>query len=158
VGKSTYARSLATKTGAVLLDIDTCTERLARVALGAAGLDPNDRDSPAYKALLRDPIYEALFDIAEENLGHQSCVIVGPFTTERRDPNWPLRLERRLGRAAHIVYVHCSEATRRQRIEARENLRDQQKLADWEGYASLGRDTSPPPFPHEAVDTGGSNY
>jgi len=153
VGKTTLARQRATELGATLIDIDTCTERLAKVALRAKGLDPEDRDSTPYKQLLRDAVYETLFDIAAENLKHHSCIIVGPFTRERLLPDWPQVLESRLEAAVHIVYVHCDEDVRRARIVRRGNPRDARKLMDWPAYATLGRDDRRPPFPHEWVDT-----
>jgi hypothetical protein len=144
---------LAAEQRALLLDIDTCTERLARLVLRAHGLDEDDRDSPEYKQLLREPVYETLFDIAHANLPHAPVVIVGPFTQERRDPNWPARLAERLAAPIAVVYVHCSLTERRRRIEARGNPRDRAKLAAWDDYAAQGEDSAPPPFPHRRVDT-----
>lgn len=153
VGKSTFGRALARQHQAALVDIDTCTERLARVALRASGLLEDDRDSPAYKALLREPVYEALFDIAAENLLAVSCVIVGPFTAEKRRVDWPLRLEQRLGAPVQIIHVLCEETVRRARIVARGNPRDAGKLAAWADYAALGVEEGPLPFAHSRIDT-----
>lgn len=152
-GKSTLAERLAFQQGMMLLDIDTCTERLVRVALTCEGLDENDRDSNRYKELLRDPVYETLFDIACANLPYASCVIVGPFTRERRRPDWPERLRERLGVPVEIVVVTCAKEERRRRIQTRNNPRDAGKLEDWDGYAALGDDPEEPPFPHRSVDT-----
>lgn len=155
VGKTTYGRRLAADRRAVLLDLDTVTERLARVALQAAGLDPNDRDSSAYKSLLREPTYEALFDVARDNLRHVSCVVVGPFTRERRLRNWPARLRERLGVPVEVHVLHCNEVERQCRIQERGNPRDRGKLAAWGAYAAEGRDAERPPFEHRWVDTSG---
>ena len=152
-GKSTLGARLAAEMGAALLDMDTCTERMARLVLVGHGLSPDDRDSPEYKALLRDPVYETVFDIARENLRHVSCVIVGPFTRERRDPTWPTRLSDRLGAPVEFVYVDCEHEAVRQRLEARANPRDVGKLADWNAYLQQSSDSQPPPFPHRLVDT-----
>lgn len=152
-GKSTVARELARQHGMLLLDIDTCTERLVRVALRCRGLDEDDRDSDQYKELLREPVYETLFDIACANLPHASCIIVGPFTRERRLSDWPDRLRQRLGVPIEIVIVTCDKQERRRRIEARRNPRDRGKLDDWDNYAALGDDHGEPPFPHRAIDT-----
>lgn len=152
-GKSTLARRMAAEQRAVLVDIDTCTERLVQQALLAHGLDPADRDSPRYKQLLRDPVYEQMFDIASENLAHVPCILVGPFTSERRDPAWPERLRQRLQAPVRIVIVHCDPAERRRRIEQRGNPRDVGKLSDWSDYAALGVDRETPPFEHVWVDT-----
>jgi hypothetical protein len=153
VGKSTFAARLCRERGAVLIDIDTVTERLARLVLRGHGLPEDDRDSPAYKALLREPIYEALFDVALDNLPHLPCAIVGPFTRERRDPTWPERLARRLDTQVEIYHLWCGADERRQRLERRANARDRGKLADFEAYAAEGEDPEPPPFPHHPIDT-----
>lgn len=153
VGKSTFAARLAKEIGAALIDIDTVSERLAKLVLRAHGLSEDDRDSDAYKALLRQPIYETLFDVGAENLPHVPCVIVGPFTRERRDPDWPGRLATRLGSSIEIYHVWCSREQRRDRLAQRGNPRDRQKLADFEAYAALGEDPSPLPFPHHYIDT-----
>lgn len=152
-GKTTYGQRLAAELGAALIDIDACTERLARLVLRQSGMNEMDRDSPEYKALLRDPIYEAMFDIAVTNVAQVPCVLVGPFTSERRRATWPAELEARLGAPVRVVLVHCDEPERRRRIALRANPRDESKLGDWESFASQGRDPGPPPFEHELVDT-----
>lgn len=152
-GKSTFAARLCREKRAALIDIDTVTERLAKLALKGHGLDPDDRDSPAYKALLREPIYETLFDVARENLPHLPCVVVGPFTRERRRAEWPRQLAERLGTEVEIYYVWCSDAERLERLEQRNNPRDASKLADFSTYAALGEDPGPLPFPHHRIDT-----
>lgn len=152
-GKSTFAAGLQRQLGAVLLDIDTVTERLARLVLSGHGLSVDDRDSEAYKALLRAPIYETLFDVATENLERLPCVIVGPFTRERREPGWPAQLRARLGTEIAIYHVWCGTAERRRRLEQRGNPRDRAKLLSFAAYAAQGEEASPLPFPHQYVDT-----
>jgi predicted kinase len=151
-GKTTHARRLAATRGAVLLDIDTATERLVRVALAESGHDPDDRDSGYFKKTFRDPIYETLFDIARENLPAQDVIIVGPFTREIRDPEWPAWLAARLGSPVEVHYVHCPPEIRRQRLAGRGNERDQAKLEDWENHVRYYGDESPPVFGHVLVD------
>jgi predicted kinase len=153
VGKSTFAARLCAERAAALLDIDTLTERLARLVLRGQGLDEDDRDSPAFKALLREPIYETLFDVARENLPQVPCVLVGPFTRERRQADWPERLTARLGGAVEIYYVWCSPEQRRARLAQRQNPRDRAKLLDFEAYAAVGEDPGPLPFQHHRIDT-----
>lgn len=153
VGKSTFAAQLCREKSAVLIDIDTVTERLAKLVLRGHGLAEDDRDSPAYKALLREPIYEALFDVAQDNLPHLPCVIVGPFTRERRRASWPAELSQRLQTAVEIYLVECEPGERRRRIERRGNARDAGKLADFERYAAEGDDGGALPFEHHRVDT-----
>jgi predicted kinase len=152
-GKSTFAARLCAELGAVLLDMDTVTERLTREVLRAHGLPEDDRDSPAYKALLREPNYETLFDVACDNLPHLPCVIVGPFTRERRQADWPERLAARLATSVQIHYVCCSLELRRERLHARGNPRDRAKLASFAEYASQSEDVEALPFPHQRVDS-----
>ena len=151
-GKSTYARKLASTRQAVLLDIDTVTERLVRLTLREAGHDPDDRDSEYFKRTYREPVYETLFDIARENLPFQDVVLVGPFTRELRDPGWPSKLSKRLGGPVEVHYVHCPPEMRRHRLAERGDARDQAKLRDWEGYVQYYGEESPPVFEHLAID------
>lgn len=150
-GKSVHARQLAASLGACLIDSDTATERLVRAGLGLAGQDPDDRDSPAYKRAFRDAVYEAMFDLAVANLPHVSVVLAGPFTREGGDPDWPERLERRLGVRPHLHFVWCPPDLRRARILARGENRDRPKLDAWHAYATTCRE-SPPVWPHTFVD------
>ena len=131
VGKSTWGRSLAAKVTAAFLDSDTLSEAVVRAGMKAAGLDPTDRDSPKYKSIFRDAVYECLFVTAEENLAHTSVVMVGPFTRELQDADWPQKLTRRFGIEPTIWFLSCDDETRRARITARANPRDQRKLEHW---------------------------
>ena len=62
-GKTSWARRLSADRHAVLLDIDSVSERLVRLALAESGHSEDDRDSEHFKRTYREPIYEALFDI-----------------------------------------------------------------------------------------------
>lgn len=154
-GKSTYARQLAVVKHATLLDIDTVTERLVRIALVQSGYSQDDRDSNYFKHTFREPIYETLFDIARENLHFQDVVIVGPFTKEIKDPGWPSKLHLVLGSSIDVHYVQCLPEIRRRRLARRGNTRDLAKLNDWESYIQYYGDENPPVFEHVLVD--GSN-
>jgi predicted kinase len=153
-GKSTYAKRLASKRGAALLDIDTVTERLIRIALRESRHNPDDRDSEYFKRTFREPIYEALFDIARENISFLDVVVVGPFTKELRDPEWPARLSQSLGGPVEVHYVHRPPDERKRRLAQRGNPRDKEKLRDWENYIQYYEE-SPPVFEHILV--GGSD-
>jgi predicted kinase len=154
-GKSTYAGQLAATRHAVLLDIDTVTERLVRLALVQSGHSQDDRDSGYFKRNFRAPIYETLFDIARENLTFQDVVIVGPFTKEITDTGWPAKLYQVLGASIDVHYVQCAAEIRRHRIARRGNARDRAKLSDWENHVRYYGDERPPVFEHVLVD--GSN-
>jgi predicted kinase len=152
-GKSTYGRSLANAQGAVFLDIDTCSEKLVMAGLNLAGKDPFDRDTPNFKEHFRDAIYDTLLDIASENLPHCDVVVVGPFTKEIRDADWPGKLKDRLKCRINIVYVYCNPKERKSRIKNRKNPRDAIKLADYEMINDYYGDEQPPEFKHSFIDT-----
>ncbi|MEZ5541134.1 MAG: AAA family ATPase [Pseudomonadota bacterium] len=151
-GKTTYARRIAAARRATLLDIDTVTERLVRIALTGAGHSPDDRDSGYFKRTFREPIYATLFDIARDNLPVQDVIIVGPFTREIREPDWPAQLERRLGANVQVHYVRCDPALRRERLLRRGDARDLAKLDDWSTYLQYYGTEQPPAFGHVLVD------
>ena len=150
-GKSTYAKNLASTRDAFLLDIDTVTERLVRLALRESGHNPDDRDSEYFKRTFRGPIYDTLFDIARENNSHREVVIVGPFTNELRDPDWPSKLSQTLGGPVVVHYIACSPEIRRRRLMERGDARDLAKLRDWENYTQYYEE-EPPVFKHVLID------
>lgn len=151
-GKTTLGKKLSQEQGAVLLDIDTVSERLVQAGLVELGLDPADRDSPRYKRIFREAIHETLFALADENLDHLPCLIVAPFTQERRDGAFVQRLELRLRTKISVLYLTCSEETRLKRMKQRNNPRDIPKFAAWDEYAKSGCDPSPPPFEHQCIN------
>lgn len=151
-GKTTYARQLADRIGAVLLDSDEVTERMIRAGLALAGLNPDDRDSPAYKAAFRDAVYETLFDLARSHCNRLPVVIVGPFTREGGDADWPHELTARFGVMPEFHYVWCPPAERKTRLLARGATRDLPKLVDWDTYVSTCREIAPV-YPHRWIDT-----
>jgi predicted kinase len=151
-GKTTHARQLAAASAATLLDIDTVTERLVKVGLAAAGRSPDDRDSDYFKQTYREPVYQALFDIARDNLPYHDVVITGPFTKEIQDPNWPAKLTVERGCPVEVHYVRCPPEVRRQRLSVRGQDRDQAKLQDWDRYIEYYGEEHPPVFAHVPVD------
>ena len=152
-GKTTYARQLAVDRHATMLDIDTVTERLVRIALVESGHSSDDRDSEYFKDTFREPIYEALFDIARENLSVQDVVVVGPFTREINDPDWPKKLSIKLACPVEIHYVQCPPDVRKQRLAGRGDARDKAKLEDWDNYILYYGDESVPVFAHVLIDS-----
>ena len=152
VGKSTYAQSLAASRGACLLDSDTVTEQVVKAGMLAAGLDPNDRDSPEYRQHFREAVYEALFQTASENLVHTDVVLVGPFTSEIQNPDWVAVLNERFDCEIEVLFVTCSEKTRYERIMKRGNVRDAWKLNHWDDYLASSS-VEPPKCPHQVIST-----
>lgn len=154
-GKTIYARQLAEELGAVLLDNDIATEPVVQAGMEAAGLSRDDRDSARYKEIFREPVYEALYQVAEANLGHLPVVIAGPFSGESKDPQWPRVLQERFGREVEVHFVYCDPEVRRARMQERGEARDLAKLSAWDDYLTTTTEERPP-FPHHFVDTGAS--
>ena len=152
VGKSTFGKRLARKHVAAILDSDTISEPVVRAGLVAAGMSPTDRDSADYKRIFRDAVYECLFETAIENLPSVSVVIVGPFTRELSDPDWPTRMTNRFGVRPAIWNLVCDNELRRQRIERRGNPRDLPKLNDWNQHVK-DAPISIPAFDVTTIDT-----
>lgn len=152
-GKSTYAMKLARRHNAFLLDIDTVTGRIIHKALLESGHDPDDRDSDYFKRNYRLPIYDTLFDLARENLKWSNVVIVGPFTKEIRDPEWPFRLRDILNSPVEVHYTYCEPEIRKARLIKRADSRDLLKLKDWDNHIKYYGDEQPPLFPHVFIDT-----
>jgi hypothetical protein len=104
------------------------------------------------KRTYREPVYEALFDIARENVAIKNVVIAGPFTKEIADPSWPEKLSEKLCCPVEVHYVQCSPGVRRQRLAVRGDARDRAKLQDWDRYIEYYGEESPPVFEHVLVN------
>ncbi|MFC4098175.1 AAA family ATPase [Paenibacillus xanthanilyticus] len=142
-GKTTVAKALAARRGSAFLDMDTLLRPAAVAIMTLQGLDPDDRDSAAYKALCRDLGYRITMDAALENvaLGTEAFVI-GPFTKEIADSTW---LDREFGRVGEsrdnvdvkVLFVTLpAEADYRARIVERGSKLDDWKLANWDTFAA----------------------
>lgn len=150
-GKTTWARQLARRERAALLDLDTVSSRLVMAAHRELGRDPHDRDSTEYKQLFRDAIHETLLAIARECAG--PVVLVAPLTRERTRADFPSWLEARAGCAAEIHYFVTDAAVREQRLRERQHPRDAAKFQDYAAYQQLSPAEAPPPYPHRWFDT-----
>ena len=139
-GKSSVARLIAERTGAVYLDKDTVCTRLTETLLSAAGTDPAERDhNPYYQATVMDLDYATLLDLAGENLRlGRPVVLDAPFgryfddpgylTTVRARHDWPAATE------CVVVRVTVGKETALERVRARGLARDTSKLADWDAF------------------------
>ncbi len=154
-GKTFFARRLASEIGGCLIDSDEVAERLVRAGMSFAGMDPDDRDSPAYKQAYRQVVYETMYDIACSNLPVIPVVLAGPFTGEGGDEAWLDALEKRLGVRPMAHFIWCDPETRKRRIIERGKARDRPKLEAWDDYLKLCREERPL-WPHEFVDTSGA--
>ena len=152
VGKTTFGLELADRHKAVFLDIDTMTEPVVMAGLSLAKLDPLDRDSPVFKEVYRDAIYQALFAVARQNLMNHSVVITGPFSKELKDPDWTKKLQDQFSSDVTVFYLHCPEALRYRRLKQRANPRDIAKLKDWSSHQGYYQNDKPACI-HIDVDT-----
>lgn len=155
VGKSTFARELANKTGACLIDIDTATEPIVQAAMQKLNGSPEDRDSTLFKETFRAPIYDTLFAIADENLPHSDAIITGPFTKELQNTDWITEIRARLSTPCEIkcLFLRCDDELRKERLITRANPRDLPKLENWDQFMSYYDSESLPAHPHTLVDT-----
>jgi predicted kinase len=142
-GKTTLAKRLigplmrTTRHGFCLLDKDTLYGGYSAAAMALLNNDPNDRDSPLFLQHLRDPEYRGLIDTARENLELGiGALVVGPLSREVRERRLFDRAWLGVGDDVeiHVVWVHTSEETARQRIVARADPNDAYKLAHWDEY------------------------
>ncbi|RYZ09755.1 MAG: ATP-binding protein [Myxococcales bacterium] len=150
-GKSTWAKLIAQRVGAALLDLDTVSERLVAAAQREWGRSEHDRDSAEYKRVFREPVHETLFAIARDCAG--PVVIVAPFTRERSLPNFREWLSGKCARLAQVHYFVCDEQVREARLRARGNPRDAAKFLDYAAYRSIAPGERPPAYPHLWFDT-----
>ncbi|WP_188997237.1 AAA family ATPase [Paenibacillus nasutitermitis] len=149
-GKTTVAKALAARRHAALFDMDTLSRPASEAIMRLAGLDPNDRDSPVYKAYCRDLGYRLTMDAALENVEIGSdAYVIGPFTKETEDPHW---LERELAAIGasladvevKVIFVTLEgEGLYRQRIQERGSVLDGWKLENWGSFRKslVPRDT-----------------
>ncbi|MFC0626321.1 AAA family ATPase [Kribbella deserti] len=134
-GKTTLGRALARRTGWPMLDKDTTTRPVVEAALAALGLSATDRESEAYRTLIRPAEYEALMAGMAENLRcGTSCIVTAPFVAEFASPSWCESARARigaLGGTAHFAWIDCDADTLRSHIVERGAARDEAKLAGW---------------------------
>ena len=151
-GKSTFGKALAARKSACILDSDTVTEDVVKAGMLASGMDPNDRDSPGYRRFFREAVYESLYQIALENLPHLDTVLVGPFTSEIQNPDWPVQLAEKFNSEVKVYFISCAESLRFERIKNRANPRDDWKVRHWQNYLAKSS-TAPPAFDCQMIRT-----
>jgi hypothetical protein len=141
-GKTTLSKTLARRRKAALFDMDTLTRPVAEAIMGLVGLDPNDRDSLAYKKHCRDVGYRITMDAALENveLGLDAYVI-GPFTKESTSPAWLEAELQRIGASLNnvdvkVVFVHLDGIeSYYTRLKERGSPLDVWKLGNWSEFS-----------------------
>jgi predicted kinase len=153
-GKTTLAKRalplLSQRSGRdfFFLDKDTAYGAFSSHIMGLLTGDPDDRDSPTYLQHLRDQEYSGLLDITRENLalGNQ-VMLVGPFTREIMSGKFfrPVELGLPADTVCRVAWIDLSMDEAKRRIEARNDARDQWKLAHWDEY--MRRRVEPPVHP-----------
>ncbi|MEC0167023.1 AAA family ATPase [Paenibacillus graminis] len=158
-GKTTLAKTVASRNKAAVLDMDILLRPAADVIMKMHGLDPADRDSAEYKRLCRDLGYRITMDAALDNMGLDCDVfVVGPFTKEAADPGWIGSELARIGRTLEEIEVKVvlmslgNAGLYRERIEGRHSPLDAWKFQNWETFrASLGSRTVAWPLPADNI-------
>jgi len=142
-GKSYLSQRLSETFSWAYLDMDTIGTPFVTKMLEMNGQSPDDRDSAFYKQHLRNLPYQALMDVAMDNMkAHQNVALIGPFTRELTTPTWIEDVLTANGFAlsevdVKVIIVEVQNAqVERERISERGYDRDQWKLNHWDAYKS----------------------
>ncbi|GGE44753.1 shikimate kinase [Pullulanibacillus camelliae] len=142
-GKSYLSQRLSETFSWAYLDMDTIGTPFVNKMLEMNGQDPDDRDSAFYKQHLRNLPYQALMDVAMENIkAHQDVALIGPFTRELATPTWIEEILKANGFTlsdvdVKVIIVEVQNAdVEKDRIRERGYDRDQWKLKHWDTYKS----------------------
>lgn len=102
------------------------------------GNEPYNRDSEFFKEYLRDAEYEAIMEIASQNLPYNTHILVNaPFSKELRNKQYINELAEKLkanDTQLVPVWVHCDIDVCHNRMIKRNSDRDTWKLAHWDEY------------------------
>ena len=119
------------------LDKDTIGGLFAKALMTAYTGDGDDRDSPAFAEKVRPLEYQALTDVALENLSMgQSCIACAPFGRECKTREAFDAYAQTFSHVARVILLwnHVSPDSARQRIIARGHPMDKYKLEHWDAY------------------------
>lgn len=120
-----------------LLDKDICGEGLANALMRVLKLNPDDRDSPQYKAHVRDLEYQGCLDIARDQLKlGVNVALPGPWSHEVSNGRVfdVAALGFPKGVVLRHVYLDATGAEIKARILERENPRDAWKIEHWKDF------------------------
>lgn len=129
------------------IDRDQVSGLHAPRMLELLGASPDDRDSPVYKANLRDLDYGAALVVAGEQLDlGLNVVLPGPWTRELYSGALfsPADLGLPLHTRIAVVQLTLSAKERRRIIETRAHPADAWKLENWEAYLAANPEREPP--------------
>ena len=156
-GKTTLAAAMATQLRAVLIDKDTVEWPLANAALAAAGLEPFAHGSELYTSVLKHAAYETMERIAAQNTAcGLPVVLVAPFSSHVKEPEWQPRLQAKLGvQRLLVLWVTASHESLLARKAARGEGRDLVDGPDGNPalFAATEAARSPPVGSHQLIDT-----
>lgn len=155
-GKTELGRILARLTGWPIIDKDTMTRPLVELTLETLGSSPHDRESLTYLERVRDPEYEALLAVVDENLAcGASVVATAPFIREFGSSAWLERVTasaESVGATPAFVWVYCDADSMRTYIRRRGAARDSAKVADWDAYLRTINLDLRPTVSHTVID------
>jgi sugar-phosphatase len=140
-GKSTLGKALATRRGAVLLDLDTVTNPLLD-GLGPIPAADGHWNDPGQRDIIRPARYATLLAVAAAQVVEE-IVLVAPFTAELRGgTEWSMLLEAVAPAEPRVVWLDAPPALFAERREARGEARDR--------FPVVPHDE--PVVPHQRVD------
>lgn len=166
-GKSSAARYLAARTGAMVLDKDAFAPRLESAVMAQLTGDPDDRDSDAYKAVVAPHIYDGLIGMATTAAARVPVVVDGPFLSFIRaaaDARVQLAdyVKARAGALESLpvitVWLDSPAEQIHTRMAARHAERDASKLANWPAYEAAVLNDGLREAAHASVDIIIRNY
>ena len=147
-GKTSLGRALATQfKSSVLLDNDVVNGAWVDGMLTRLNDGQIDRESAVYLETLRPLEYSSLLAIALDNLTLSKTVfVVAPLGLELADGEWVRRLKRaveEVGGRLRAIWVEIDAETAKERMAARNEPRDAQKLANWDRFIASAQFNPP---------------
>lgn len=149
-GKSMIGKIIASKLQAPFLDKDTVSIPLLGEALKLLNGNPDDRQSDLYRTHFKDLEYKCAIDVAWENLKLlPNAVVVGPFSTNFKTPEWIEEVDRqakKIGARWHVIWVYTSPDQALKMLKSRRKPRDTWLIDNWEKFLERCPYTLPPPI------------
>lgn len=142
-GKTRFSKQVMTKAmvrekSLVFLDKDTIGGTFSHALMQLHTGDANDRDSEAFQTHVRPLEYQALLDVALENLAMGvDCILCAPFGRECKTyETYGTFVETTFkGKALPLlVWAHVDPVEAKARIERRGHPMDAYKLRHWDAY------------------------
>lgn len=168
-GKTMVGKMIAAKLQAIYIDKDTTTKRVVEQALRLTTGDPNDRLSEFYINNFKMSEYDAMLDIAWENLKLSSnAILVAPFTPGKdknffANKDWVAKINKQSNKIQvkwHVIWVKSNNQRIKEMLMSRKTPRDNWKLANWEEYTKIHPDIDDPRLPidnYTVLDNNGRN-